>query len=291
MKKLLLLGLTPFILAACGGMGGITGGPGGLQEETLSGTMMAEFAPPPAAAPAGDAAHQNLLFAGPRYVIGSPYRIEDVQYTPAENFNYDETGIAGIMPVDLNGAPTTNGEVVDISAMVGTSKVLPLPSIVRVTNLDNGTSVVLRINNRGPFVNTRLMDVSPAAARRLGMTGQTRVRVQILENESRRVRDLTLAASGEAPAVETHGAATAGAGGPFTVQIGAFHSEDSANSIANRVSRISHATVIFEDGMHKIRMPNLSADEARRAIQRLRSEENMAPGLLRDGRWVNADSI
>jgi rare lipoprotein A (peptidoglycan hydrolase) len=295
MKKLWALFLLPMVLAACGGLNGInddfsTNGGGGLTEESLSDSAAQPHASSGGTAAASDAAEQDLIYAGPKYYVGVPYKVEDVLYTPVEDYSYNQTGTAGIVPVDLNGVSTTNGEKFDTNSMLATSKVLPLPSIVRITNLDNGQNAVVRVNNRGPFVNSRLLDVSPAAARKLGMSGQTKVQVQILEDKSRKVKELTL---GGTPATETQAlSADASAGtGAYTVQVGAYYSEESAISIKNRISNIAPATIIQEGGMYKIRITGLSAAGARTAIDRLRSEENMAPGLLKDGRWVNADSI
>ncbi|MBR4860074.1 MAG: septal ring lytic transglycosylase RlpA family protein, partial [Alphaproteobacteria bacterium] len=115
---------------------------------------------------------------------------------------YNQTGIAGIIPTELNGTKTSNGEVFDANQLLATSKTLPLPTIVRVTNLDNGQSVVVRVNNRGPFVNTRIMDLSPAAAQRIGLNGQGKIQVQVMPNESTAVKNATLGATAPAqPAV------------------------------------------------------------------------------------------
>ena len=95
-----------------------------------------------------------LLAPAPKYYVGSAYKVEDVQYIPVEDLTYNQTGIAGIIPAELDGTKTSNGEVFSMDQMVATSKTLPLPTIARVTNLDNGQSVVVRVNNRGPFVNT-----------------------------------------------------------------------------------------------------------------------------------------
>ena len=136
-----------------------------------------------------------LLAPAPKYYVGSAYKVEDVQYIPVEDLTYNQTGIAGIIPSELNGTKTSNGEVFNMDQMVATSKTLPLPTIARVTNLDNGQSVVVRVNNRGPFVNTRIMDLSPAAAQRIGMNGQTKVQVQVLADESIAVKNATIGAT------------------------------------------------------------------------------------------------
>ena len=133
-----------------------------------------------------------LMAAAPKYYIGNAYKVDDVQYIPSEDFTYNQTGIAGIIPTELNGQKTTNGEVFDASQMVVTSKTLPLPTIAKVTNLDNGNSVIVRVNNRGPYVNTRIMDLSPAAADKLGMNSQAKVQVQVLTEPSLRVKNATI---------------------------------------------------------------------------------------------------
>ncbi|MCL2758126.1 MAG: septal ring lytic transglycosylase RlpA family protein [Alphaproteobacteria bacterium] len=280
MRKIISIVALPLALAACGQKMG--GGHMGdfnpqLAHETLGGSFASQPAP-------------YLLAAGPNFHIGAPFRVENVQYNPAEDMNYNEVGIAGIIPLEMNGVRTTNGELFNSNQMLATSKVLPLPSIVRVTNLENGASAVLRVNNRGPFVNSRIMDVSPAAARVLRMTGQTRVQVQILPEESTQVRNATLGITDAAPAAAMAAPASA-AGGPFAVQVGAFFAEDSARSLAQRIGYIGHVTIVPEDGMFKVRIAGLDASAARNAIDTLRRNENMSPGLLENGRWVNADSI
>ena len=144
-----------------------------------------------------------LLAAAPKYYIGSAYKVEDVPYNPVEDLTYNQTGIAGIIPSELNGSKTSNGETFDINQMVATSKTLPLPTIARVTNLDNDSSVIVRVNNRGPFVNTRIMDLSPAAARKIGMTGQSKVQVQVLPEQTIAVKNATLGATTTYSVTET----------------------------------------------------------------------------------------
>lgn len=244
-----------------------------------------------------------LMAAAPKYYIGSAYKIEDVQYIPGEDLTYNQTGIAGIIPIELNGNKTSNGETYDSNQMVATSKTLPLPSIVKVTNLENGNSVVVRVNNRGPFVNTRIMDLSTAAAQQIGLNGNTKVQVQVLAPESTAVKNATLGevvktepapvvqpvtvAENTAPATEPV-AATAG---EYSVQVAAVYSEDNANSLAHDLSSYGKTVVAHEGDMYKVRIIDLDAANARRVIDTLRSEKGYAPGLLKAGKWVNADSI
>ena len=302
MKKVLSLAVLTAVLAACtdlsttsdtSGMNGYAAD--GFGEETLITT---------------DESLNNtyLLAPAPKYYVGSAYKVEDVQYIPVEDLTYNQTGIAGIIPAELNGTKTSNGEVFDMNQMVATSKTLPLPTIARVTNLDNGQSVVVRVNNRGPFVNTRIMDLSPAAAQKIGMNGQTKVQVQVMANESIAVKNATIGASTPAqpvqqpaPVVETTVVTTTTApgvtttapatAGEYSVQVAAFYAQDSADSLASRMAKYGNAVVVQEGDMYKVRIVNLDASQARSVIDALRSNEGMAPGLLRNGRWINADSI
>ena len=234
-----------------------------------------------------------LMAAAPKYYIGSAYKIEDIQYIPGEDLTYNQTGIAGIIPTELNGSKTSNGETFDSNQLVATSKTLPLPSIVRVTNLDNGNSVVVRVNNRGPFVNTRIMDLSAAAAHQIGLSSTAKVQVQILANESTTVKNATLGETvkTEAPVETAPAAEPVATSGEYSIQVAAVYSEDNANALANELASYGKAVVVPEADMYKVRIINLDAANARRVIDALRADKGMAPGLLKDGKWVNADSI
>src|SRR6266404_3075167 len=121
-----------------------------------------------------------------RYVIGKPYQFDGVWYRPAVDYGYDEAGVASVYPSSSTGLVTTSGEPYDENAIAAAHKTLPLPSVARVTNLDNGKSIELRINDRGPFVDNQIIDLTPGAARLLGMANQAtaHVRVQIKAAES-----------------------------------------------------------------------------------------------------------
>ncbi|MDW8124897.1 MAG: septal ring lytic transglycosylase RlpA family protein [Geminicoccaceae bacterium] len=116
------------------------------------------------------------------YKLGRPYTINGRTYVPEYDPNYDRVGIASWYGEEFHGKPTANGEIFDKDRISAAHPTLPLPSRVRVTNLDNGRSIELRVNDRGPFVGDRLIDLSQAAARELGFeeAGLARVRVQFL---------------------------------------------------------------------------------------------------------------
>lgn len=117
---------------------------------------------------------------GGGYKIGNPYQIAGVWYYPKEDPFYDETGIASWYGQDFHGKATANGERYDMEALTAAHRTLPMPVIVRVTNLENGRSVRLRVNDRGPYARGRIIDVSRRAATLLGFhgNGTARVRVQ-----------------------------------------------------------------------------------------------------------------
>lgn len=120
--------------------------------------------------------------------IGRPYQIEGRWYVPARQDNYNATGTASWYGPQFHGRPTANGERFDMNALTAAHPTLPLPSYVRVTNLGNGRSAIVRVNDRGPFAKNRIIDLSKRSAEVLGFAsrGTAQVRVQYLgpkENE------------------------------------------------------------------------------------------------------------
>lgn len=116
---------------------------------------------------------------GNYYKIGTPYRINGRWYHPREDENYVEEGVASWYGPDFHLKATANGEEFDKYQMTAAHRTLPLPSIVRVTNLENGKSVLLRVNDRGPFVDDRIIDVSKMASKALGFYGKGLARVRV----------------------------------------------------------------------------------------------------------------
>lgn len=125
------------------------------------------------------------------YKVGKPYLIDGQEYYPQENFEYSETGIASWYGPGFHGKNTANGEEYDSNELTAAHRTLQMPSLVRVTNLDNGRAVVLRVNDRGPYSRGRIIDVSSKAADLLGMKGKgtAKVRVETLPSESRRIAE------------------------------------------------------------------------------------------------------
>ena len=104
--------------------------------------------------------------------IGEPYQIGGTTYTPADIADYDQVGYASFYGQELAGSPTANGEIFNPNGVSAAHKTLPLPSYVEVTALDTGKTILVRVNDRGPFANDRLIDLSEGAARQLGIMGQ-----------------------------------------------------------------------------------------------------------------------
>lgn len=117
---------------------------------------------------------------GGRYQVGEPYQVAGRWYTPAYDPDYQATGKASWYGPNFHGRLTANGEVFDRNGISGAHPTLPLPSYVRVTNLDNGRSLTVRVNDRGPYTRGRVVDVSERAAEMLGFktAGTANVRVE-----------------------------------------------------------------------------------------------------------------
>ena len=118
------------------------------------------------------------------YKVGNPYEINGIKYIPKLVSEYDETGIASWYGPKFNLKKTANGEIFDQDQVSAAHKTLPLPSIVKVTNLENNNIIFIRVNDRGPFVNNRIIDFSKKAAIQFGFykKGIARVRVQLIES-------------------------------------------------------------------------------------------------------------
>lgn len=115
----------------------------------------------------------------PHYKIGKPYQVAGKWYYPKEDPNYSKVGIASWYGSQFHGRLTANGEIFDMDRLSAAHTTLPLPSMVEVTNLENGRSVVVRVNDRGPFVDDRIIDMSREGARRLGFEQQGIARVRV----------------------------------------------------------------------------------------------------------------
>lgn len=141
----------------------------------------------------------------PVFKIGQPYEVKGVMYTPEPDYSYDRTGIASWYGQQFQGRYTANGELYDLNEVTAAHTTLPLPSIVEVTNLSNGRSLRVRVNDRGPFADGRIIDVSRRAAQLLGFerVGTAEVRVRVLRNESIAAEEQVIRDSGQNPEILT----------------------------------------------------------------------------------------
>jgi rare lipoprotein A len=123
------------------------------------------------------------------FKVGTPYKIKGRTYYPKEKYQYSETGVASWYGPGFHGKMTANGEIFNQYDLTAAHRTLQMPSMVRVTNLENGKSIIVRVNDRGPFAHNRVIDLSQRAAEVIGMKhkGTARVRVDVLERESRQV--------------------------------------------------------------------------------------------------------
>jgi rare lipoprotein A len=154
--------------------------------------------------PRDQAAIGGTSESGGRYKVGKPYQVDGVWYYPAENWSYREEGIASWYGADFHNKRTANGEMFDMNAVSAAHPTLPMPSMVKVTNLDNGRELKVRINDRGPFKSRRIIDLSRRAAQLLGfeLAGTAHVRVEIDAQESLMLKNQALRNDpGEMPAV------------------------------------------------------------------------------------------
>ncbi len=128
------------------------------------------------------------------YKVGNPYKISGKWYYPKEDYNYSEVGMASWYGEAFHAKKTANGEKYDMNTLTAAHRTLPLPSIVRVTNLENGRSLILRVNDRGPYAKNRIIDISKRGATLLGYKdkGITKVKVEILEKESKMLKNALL---------------------------------------------------------------------------------------------------
>jgi rare lipoprotein A len=116
---------------------------------------------------------------GGRYSVGRPYSVNGRIYVPQEDPSYRAEGIASWYGPDFHGGLTANGERYDMHGISAAHPTMPLPSYARVTSLDNGRSIIVRVNDRGPFVRNRLVDLSIGTAKALNFYGYGLARVRV----------------------------------------------------------------------------------------------------------------
>lgn len=208
---------------------------------------------------------------GGTYKVGKPYKIFGTWYYPKEDYHYSEVGIASWYGKDFHAKKTANGEKYDMNTLTAAHRTLPLPSIVKVTNLENGRSLIVRVNDRGPYAKNRIIDISKRGAALLGYQtqGTAKVRVEIMEKESKMLKAALL--GNENPKTYTVAAAKPqitkqapikpmqlssnaypqstgqkknyAAGKRIYVQAGSFSQKSLADSLKNKLSKFGTSTI------------------------------------------------
>lgn len=207
-----------------------------------------------------------LTGTGGTYKIGKPYKIMGKWYYPEENYKYSEIGTASWYGADFHAKYTANGEVYNMNTLTAAHRTLPLPSIVRVTNLENGRELVLRVNDRGPFAKNRIIDISKRGAQLLGFQtqGTAKVKVEVLEKESKALKEAltcgkkTSAATSYAktttPKIISNDAgaggtqyATSSGNGQIYVQAGSFSKKETADNLKNQLTQYGKINIMPAD--------------------------------------------
>jgi len=221
-----------------------------------------------------------------------PYTVFGQTYVPVVNKDATrERGLASWYGRKFHGQKTSSGEVYDMFAMTAAHKTLPIPSYAKVTNVKTGQSVVVRVNDRGPFHSNRIIDLSYAAAARIGIlaSGSGLVEVERVfpaPGVSDTVATLAPPPSPPPPAAVVETPVLAREGAQVWLQIGAFSSLDSAESFRDHVGREltwlnEPIQVASRDGMHRVRLgPYRNPDEAAAIGDKVRRTLGVAPLLV-----------
>ena len=240
---------------------------------------------------------------GGRYVVGNPYQVAGQWFTPKEQPGYDKVGVASWYGPKFNRRMTSNGEWFDMHYLSAAHPTLPLPSYAKVTNLENGRQIVVRINDRGPFVADRIIDLSKLAAQKLEMIGKgsAKVRVQYIgpaplddkgtqlaalnRDLERGNLDATRYAANEQPArplqqpVVLASSNSSHAG--YFVQVGAFADPANVDRARHSLASVGPVVVSPVHGLFSVRLGPLdSADSARYALSQVKAAGHLDARLV-----------
>lgn len=262
--------------------------------------------------------HYGRYKANPYTVLGKTY------FPISDGRRYSATGTASWYGTKFHGQPTANGEKYDLYGMSAAHKTLPLPTYVKVTNLDNGRTVVLRVNDRGPFYSDRIIDLSFAAAKKLGYaeSGTARVKVEGIDPQqwwadqgrpvptmmaqpemiaSKPASNVAQPIEQYTPPPQQHAAATVplevdakknaspAASGLF-LQVGAFANPDAAQLLKDKLSGVVSAPVFIssvvhnQQTLHRVRLGPIDTPD-----EAMQLEESVRLANLGQPRRVAAD--
>ncbi|MBN2055093.1 septal ring lytic transglycosylase RlpA family protein [bacterium] len=190
---------------------------------------------------------------------GKPYLVNGEWYQPAaRKAGHKERGLASWYGAEHHGKPTASGERFDMNALTAAHRTLPMQTMVKVTNQETGRSTVVRINDRGPFIKGRIIDLSKAAAEAIDLVrmGVARVELEVMEHECRTGTDTR-----EVPA------------DAYFVQIGAFGDRRNAERLVARLEPRWNLTILTAGDVHRVQVgPFNSLKHAGKALQQLEDE-------------------
>lgn len=224
-----------------------------------------------------------------RYGNRSPYSVLGKSYHVLDSARgFRERGLASWYGTKFNGRATSSGEFYDICSFTAAHKTLPLPSYVRVTNLDNGRSLIVRVNDRGPFHPGRVMDLSYAAAVRLGVdrAGTARVELEAVGPGDSRPGNGQAAVSESAQPVSPRIDRASRTAGESIIQAGSFGEKSNARRLADRLEEggvgrvdVDHAQIDGRD-VWRVRIGPVDGDDMDRVLARLRGLGVLSPRVL-----------
>ncbi len=221
----------------------------------------------------------------------NPYSVEGRTYTPMRAIRpFTQRGLASWYGKRFNGQRTSSGEIYDMYGMTAAHATLPIPSYAKITNLQNGRSVVVRVNDRGPFHSERIIDLSWTAAAKLGYveSGSAQVEVELIQPQDFALysRNRTTVASRGFSIISTAQAAEPAPVDAGYLQLGAFSSRDNAETFRGRVARELPALQDFVrvqegEGTWRVRLgPYANRDDALGDAAKLRAALAIEPVLV-----------
>ncbi|HEY5665616.1 MAG TPA: septal ring lytic transglycosylase RlpA family protein [Gammaproteobacteria bacterium] len=245
-----------------------------------------------AGSPSRGPADERSVVSAERSSRGNPpfYEVAGKRYFVLDTSDgYRERGVASWYGRDFHGRPTSSGEIYDMNRMTAAHKTLPLPTWVEVTNLVNGRRIIVKVNDRGPFIDGRIIDLSRQAATELGMLEAGTARVQVRALGASGVEPSQLAAAEPDAAEDRRGfsiisearadavSASDRAFRPIYVQVGAFADPDNANRLSERVRRggFDNSFVLTSGSgrsrLHRVRIGPVEAEDYDRVQADLRA--------------------
>ncbi|MFW5807531.1 MAG: septal ring lytic transglycosylase RlpA family protein [Spirochaetota bacterium] len=199
--------------------------------------------------------------------------------------NYDETGNASWYGRAFHGRQTASGEKFDMYELSAAHRKYPFGTVLQVKNLDNGKSVQVRVNDRGPYADGRILDVSYAAGRDLGMlaTGTARVGIKVVSGDGQEADNVAAGGYGNVhdPYDEGYGADAPQSTGAYMLQCGAFYSKNNADSLRERIQRMFQNRVIVfqENDLYKVRILDIPSKQEAERFKQLLADDNI-PGYV-----------